>query len=118
MNILVDENFSTPTVKALREQGHFVIDVRESKDQGISDDQIWELDQQHLALLVSTDKRFVRRRPPHHGVLVIRLRQPNQERIHQRVFSALKHFADASWPGQTVIMRDRARSVRRNKPAN
>lgn len=118
MNILVDEKIPTQTVKALREQGYFVIGVRESKDQGISDDQTWELAQQHLALLVSTDKGFVRRRPPHRGVLVIRLRQPNQERIHQRVFGAPKHFADASWPGQTVIMRDRARSVRRSKPAN
>jgi predicted nuclease of predicted toxin-antitoxin system len=118
VNILVDENIPTPTVTALRELGHFVIDVRESQDKGISDDRVWELAQQQRALVVTTDKGFVRHGPPHSGVLVVRLRQPNQERIHQRILKALAFFEESSWPGQIVVMRDRARSVRRSRPAD
>ncbi len=36
-------------------------------------------------------------------------------RIHQRVMHALAHFAESSRPGQTMVIRDRSQSVRRNK---
>jgi len=119
VNIVADENIPKRTVVALRAQGHVVTDMRESQDKGANDDRVWALAQQERALLVTTDKGFARRRTPaHHGILVIRLRQPNRERIHERVMHAMAHFAESSWPGRTVVVRDHAQSVRRSIPGS
>ena len=64
-------------------------------------------------LLVTTDKGFVRfRGQQHSGILVVRLRQPNRERIHQRVLQALARLPDQThWENTTVVMRDRMQST-------
>jgi len=64
---------------------------------------------QERGLLITTDKGFVRRSPPHFGILVIRLRQPNTVRIHERIM----HAMEPGWPDQTVVIRDQTISVRR-----
>ena len=43
MKILVDENIPLISVKALREQGHDVLDIRGTSDQGLVDKLLWEL---------------------------------------------------------------------------
>ncbi len=117
MIIVADENVPKRTVVALRAQGHIVTDVRESPLRGADDDRVWELAQRERALLVTTDKGFLRRgTPTHHGLLVIRLRQPNRQRIHERVMRAIAQFPESSWRGQTVVIRDRTQSVRWAKP--
>jgi predicted nuclease of predicted toxin-antitoxin system len=58
MNILVDENIPFMTVKVLREMGHDVKDVRKTSDQGIFDEEFWEVAQQEERLLITTDKGF------------------------------------------------------------
>jgi len=68
---------------------------------------------QERGLLITTDKGFVRRSPPHFGILVIRLRQPNTVRIHERIMHAMEHFSESGWPDQTVVIRDQTISVRR-----
>ena len=117
MKIVVDENIPRQTVVALREQGHDVIDVRESPQKGANDDVLWVLAQQTQAVLVTTDKGFLRRHSePHHGVLIVRLRQPNRQRIHDRVMAAISRLTPENWRDQIVVMRDRVQSVRRRKP--
>jgi len=65
-------------------------------------------------LLITTDKGFTHyRRMPHHGILVVRLRQPNGKKIHDRVMHALAHFTPARWPGLLVVMRDTVQSISR-----
>ena len=119
MRILADENIPVRTVHALRAQGHTVVDLRESTEKSAGDERVWALAQRDKALLVTTDKGFVRRRGPgHHGILAIRLRQPNRERIHRHILRALARFGEASWPGQTVVIRDRTQSVRRDYRAD
>lgn len=41
----------------------------------------------------------------------MRLRQPNERKIHERVMKALGQFAEQEWPGTVVVMRDTVRSV-------
>jgi predicted nuclease of predicted toxin-antitoxin system len=117
VNILVDENIPNRTVVALRALGHRVLDVRGLAAKGAPDDVVWAMAQREQALLLTTDKGFARRRSAaHHGILVIRLRQPNRERIHLCTMQAVQRFAEGSWPGQTVVIRDRTQSVRRIRP--
>jgi len=43
--------------------------------------------------------------------LIVRLRQPNRRKIHDRVMIALGRFDESQRPGLMVIMRDEAISI-------
>ncbi|HUT57326.1 MAG TPA: DUF5615 family PIN-like protein [Phycisphaerae bacterium] len=112
MRILVDENIPSMTVRALREIGHDVADVRATTDKGASDARLWEIVLAEHRLLITTDKGFARRRREEHaGVLIVLLRQPNRHRIHERVMNAMKGLDAAQWPRLLVVVRDRTRST-------
>jgi predicted nuclease of predicted toxin-antitoxin system len=114
MRVLVDENIPKVTVQALTELGHSVLDIRGTEKQGTDDDNLWMLAQFEKRLLVTTDKGFVDHRDEnHHGILIVRLHQPNEERIHARVMAAFRQFTEQDWPGLIVVMRDNVQSVRR-----
>lgn len=107
MKICVDENIPLITVVELRMLGHEVLDIRGTAQQGIADDLLWERVQQERRLLITTDKGFVHhRRESHYGILVVRLHQPNEEKIHARVMRAVQQFTDDDWKGLMVVMRD------------
>lgn len=119
MKILVDENIPLRTVEALRALGHDVLDIRGTADEGMKDEPLWELIQREGRLLITTDKGFTQYRDyAHHGILIVRLRQPNREKIHDRVMRAIARFSDEQWPGLLVVMRDAVQSVSRAKEAD
>ena len=112
MKIFVDENIPLMTVRVLREMGHDVRDIRGTAKQGITDDALWEIAQQEGRLLITTDKGFTQHREElHHGILIVRLRQPNRQKIHQRVMQAMTQFAEEEWRDLLVVMRDVMQSV-------
>ena len=116
MKILVDENIPNVTVHELRNMGHDVLDIRGTPQQGMFDDELWPLAQSEQRLLVTTDKGFTtHREEAHWGILIVRLHQPNEQRIHTRVMAALRQFPENDWPGFTVVMRDSVQSVYRAK---
>ena len=107
MKVLVDENIPKATVVELREQGHDVIDIRGTEDQGLTDKALWQKAIKEERLLITTDKGFAEHRGErHYGLLIIRLKQPTRIKIHQRVLQALKHYTVTEWPGLMVVMRD------------
>lgn len=66
-------------------------------------------------LLLTTDRGFTEFRPvPHYGILIVRLRQPNRQKIHQAVLRAMERFQEAEWPGMLVVVRDATLSVSRS----
>ncbi|MEK6287084.1 MAG: DUF5615 family PIN-like protein [Acidobacteriota bacterium] len=82
--------------------GHDVLDIRGTVDQGMPDDLLWIRVQGERRLLITTDKGFVQPRDEQHcGILVVRLKQPNEQKIHQRVMQAMNHFPEQEWPGLT-----------------
>ena len=86
MKICVDENIPLVTVSELRSLQHDVLDIRYTPDQGLSDDLLWELVTKQGRLLITTDKGFAQHRTElHHGLLIVRLRQPNEQKIHERM---------------------------------
>ncbi|MEW6304799.1 MAG: DUF5615 family PIN-like protein [Verrucomicrobiota bacterium] len=112
MKVLVDENIPNITVSTLRAAGHDVLDIRGTPRQGIADDELWALAQAEARLLVTTDKGFSEHRDEQHrGLLIVRLRQPNEERLHARVMAAFEQFPESRWPGLLVVMRDQAQSM-------
>jgi len=114
MKVLVDENIPSITVQSLRAAGHDVLDIRGTPQQGLFDDASWNLAQSERRVLVTTDKGFSEHRGEvHWGILVIRLRQPNEERIHARILAAIEQFPESQWPGLLVVMRDVVQSVNR-----
>jgi len=116
MRILVDENIPGMTVQALRDGGHEVLDVRGSETEGAADSSLWEAAQREGRLVITTDKGFLeRRQEAHHGLLVVRLRQPNRDKIHRRVMLALSQFTEREWVNLSVTMRDVSRSVWRGR---
>ena len=95
MKIFLDENIPLMTVRELREQGHEVIDIRGTDDQGITDEVLWQKAQAEKCLLITTDKGFSNHRNEIHlGILIIRLKQPTRLKIHERVMQALKRYTD------------------------
>lgn len=116
MKILVDENIPFRTVRTLREMGHDVHDTRGTPNEGMKDTHLWELAQNEDRVLITTDKGFVEHRSDtHHGILVVRLRQPNRHKIHQRIIRAVTSFGEEEWPDLLVVMRDFAQSTWRSK---
>jgi len=112
MNICVDENIPFVTVEELRNLGHDVLDIRGTADQGMSDEKLWARTQAERRLLITTDKGFVQGRDEaHSGILVVRLRQPNEQKIHHRVIQAMNQFSEQEWPGLLVVMRDAVQST-------
>jgi predicted nuclease of predicted toxin-antitoxin system len=114
MKILVDENIPSITVQKLRALGHDALDIRGTDLQGIPDARLWSLAQEEQRLLITTNKGFSEYRGDnHYGILIIRLRQPNEHQIHVRIMSTLRRFPEESWPGLLVVMRDNVQSVSR-----
>jgi predicted nuclease of predicted toxin-antitoxin system len=114
MKVFVDENIPSRTVEELRSLGHDVLDIRGTADQGMEDDVLWARLMTERRLLITTDKGFAQHRhESHHGVLIVRLRQPNEAKIHDRVMRAMKQFSESEWPGLLVVMRDAVQSVSR-----
>ena len=114
MKVLVDENIPRMTVNRLRELGHDVKDLRGTADQGMGDPDLWSVAMTECRLLITTDKGFTEHRgTPHHGILIVRLRQPNRLKIHRSVMEAMGRFQDAEWPGLLVVMRDATMSTSR-----
>ena len=107
MKVLVEENIPLITVDELRLNGFDIIDIRGSAEQGISDEILWQKAQQEKRLLITTDKGFsIHRDESHHGILIVRLKQPTRLKNHQRVMQAITKYSEQQWPGLMVVMRD------------
>lgn len=104
MKICVDENIPNVTVQELRLLGHDVLDIRGTVDQGMDDAILWARVQAQHRLLITTDKGFVWRRDESNwGILVVRLRQPNEQKVHQRVMQAVT-FTGLIFIGGTFML--------------
>ena len=115
MKIFVDENIPSRTVEELRALGHDVPDIRGTADQGMDDDRLWVRMFHEQRLLITTDKGFAQhRQEAHHGMLIVRLRQPNEQKIHARIIRAINQYPESDWQGLLVVMRDAVQSVWRN----
>src|SRR5260221_13797023 len=116
MRVVVDENIPPITIEELRKLRHDFLKIHGTPEQGMTYDLLWAKAQDEQRLLITTDKGFVsHREETHWGVLIVRLRQPNEQKIHTRVMQAIGQFAEGEWPALLVVMRDAVQSVWRAK---
>ena len=107
MKVLVDENIPLITVEELRSKGFDIIDIRGSAEQGIINEVLWQKTQQKKRLFITTDKGFsIHRDEAHHGILIVRLKQPTRLKIHQRIMQAITKYSEQQWSGLMIVMRD------------
>lgn len=112
MRIFVDENIPAMTVRELRKLGHDVMDIRGTENEGMLDKDIWKIIQKEQRLLITTDKGFAQRRhEKHNGILIIRLKQPNRLKIHNKAMQAISRFREKEWARLTVVIQDMFQSV-------
>ncbi len=105
MKILIDENIPKMTAEVLRALGHEVHDIRATELEGSDDTILWEMARREERLLVTTDMGFAQHREEnHHGILIIRLKQPNRQKIHDRVLKAVSQVKE--WSNLLVVMQD------------
>ena len=115
MKICVDENIPLVSVAWLKESGHDVLDIRGTIEHGLTDELLWKKVQRENRLLITTDKGFAAHRAEsHYGILIVRLRQPNEQKIHARITQAINQYPESDWRGLLIVMRDAVQSVWRN----
>ena len=116
MRVMVDENIPLMTVDELIKLGHNVLDVRGTKFGGMPDEKLWALALKENRLLITTDKGFAQNRyGKHYGILIVRLKQPNRLKIHQKIIKGITLFKEKEWPSRTVVMRDSFHSTWKRK---
>ena len=114
MKVVLDENIPRRTRVWLATGGHVVIDATQPPLRGADDDALWNTAQQEQALLVTTDRGFAAKwAEAHFGILIVRLRQPDREKIHDRIVRAMLRHSESDWPGLLCVMRDQVMSTRR-----
>ena len=112
MNIFVDENIPYVTVQTLRKLGHKVFDVRGTSEEGRRDDVLWQRIQNEKQLIITTDKGFAQNRNGrNYGILIVRLKQQSQSRIHIGVMQAIQQFSEKEWCDLLVVVQDAIQSV-------
>lgn len=114
MRVLVDENIPRITVDALSASGLDVKDVRGTFREGACDSDLWALALAESRILITTDKGFAEYRSMlHHGILIVRLRQPNRLKIHRAIMRVIERFSEKEWSNVLVVIRDTSVSISR-----
>ncbi len=110
MIFFLDENFPKAASELLRSLHHEVIDIRNTPDEGITDDEIFRKAQEASAILLTTDLDFSHTIPvtvdQHCGVVVIALRQPNRVQIMSKLQWFLDHLDSFHMSNAVIVMRD------------
>ncbi len=116
MRLKLDENMPATLAAMLRAKGH---DVDTSPGEGLigrPDLDIWAAAQAAERLLVTQDLDFgdIRRFTPgtHHGLLLVRLREPSRVRLADRVIQVFVLPEAATWAGCLVVVTDQKIRVR------
>jgi predicted nuclease of predicted toxin-antitoxin system len=117
MKIKLDENLPSRLVAALGQLGHEVDTVARERLTGRPDITIWRAAQEAGRFLVTQDLDFsdIRRFRPgtHHGLLLVRLREPGRTALLQRVRAAFQTEDEESWSGCFVVVTEHKLRVRR-----
>jgi predicted nuclease of predicted toxin-antitoxin system len=111
MIFFLDENFPKSAGKYLLSLGHEIIDIRATSKEGLSDNKIFELAQNHKAIFLTTDRDFFHTIPHlfenHYGVIVIALRQPNRQSIINKLVWTIENLDLFNFSNKIVLLRDR-----------
>jgi predicted nuclease of predicted toxin-antitoxin system len=110
MNIKLDENLPVSLAAILTTLQHELYTVSEEGLSGHHDREVWAAAQREARFLITQDLDFsdVRRFAPgtHHGILLVRLRDPDRLSLIFRVREIFQHENVSDWPGCFVVASD------------
>lgn len=110
MKFFLDENFPKSASIALIDLDHEVFDLRGTSDEGISDEGIFAIAQNHDAIFLTTDRDFFHTIPhlhdTHFGIVVIALKKPNRAAILEKLFWILKRLKPEDFGSRVIQLRD------------
>jgi len=116
VKIKLDENLPVRLARALEKLGHDADTILQEGLAGRSDRQIWEAVQDAERFLITQDLDFSdsRRFSPgsHHGILLVRLRDPGRNALLKRVQGLFQTEAVEHWKRCFVVVTDRKLRVR------
>ena len=111
MRYFLDENIPKEAKPLIDERGFSFVDIRGTEHEGADDTLLFRLAQQHCAVFITTDRDFYHTIPllvkEHCGIVVIALRQPNKQRILERLEWFMDHFAACDLHNKVFELRDR-----------
>lgn len=118
MRIKIDENLPSRLVITLTTLGHDVDTVYTEQLSGHPDEDVWQAAQSAGRFLITQDLDFSDRRRfqpgTHHGVLLIRLRNPGRNALLVKVTSLFQNEAAEDWAGCFIVATERKLRVRRS----
>ena len=110
MTFFLDENIPSNATKYLLNSGHVVSDIRGSEMEGTSDQEIFTLSKKKNAIFLTTDKDFYHTihlaEKPHHGIIVIALRQPNAKAILEKLSWVLDNRTRFRFENECILLTD------------
>jgi predicted nuclease of predicted toxin-antitoxin system len=116
VKIKLDENLPVRLAGALEKLGHDTDTIPEEGLAGRSDLQVWEAAQEAGRFLITQDLDFsdTRRYTPgtHHGILLVRLRDPGRNALLKRVHGLFRTEAVENWKRCFVVVTDRKLRIR------
>ncbi len=117
MKIKLDENLPFDLASMLTSSGHGVQTAREEGLSGAQDHEVWEAAQREERFFITQDLDFsdARRFAPgsHHGLLLVRLRQPSRRALSERVQEMFRGEDVSGWARCFVVATERKVRVRR-----
>lgn len=117
MRIKLDENLPARLAGHLKSLGHDADVVPDEGLTGANDEQVWDAAQQERRFFITQDLDFsdLRRYAPggHHGVLLVRLRDPGREALYLRIRSLFDKESVENWAGCFVVVTEHKIRIRR-----
>ena len=117
MKIKLDENMPARLAKKLKHLGHDADTVPQEGLSGHPDDTIWQTAQKEGRFLITQDLDFSdsRKFSPgnHHGVLLVRLKEPGRKALVNHVMAALTREDISTWERGFVVLTEHKLRIHR-----
>ncbi|MBI4450389.1 DUF5615 family PIN-like protein [Candidatus Woesearchaeota archaeon] len=117
MRFLTDENIATSVFRSLRQAGHDVKDVKESRLQGASDNELLRLARDEDRIIVTHDKDFGQvlqaSKIQHCGILFLRLYNQQPQNVQRVLLTVLASPVSNKMQKNVVIVSEAKVTVHR-----
>jgi predicted nuclease of predicted toxin-antitoxin system len=117
MKIKIDENLPASLAKELDRLGHDTHTVFDEQLAGVNDAKLWEAAQIEGRFFITQDLDFsdIQQFRPgsHHGILLVRLRQPGRLALVQHVRRVFMTEDTSSWAGCFLVLTEHKLRIRR-----
>lgn len=118
MNIKLDENIPQKLSPILSELGHNVDTVLQENKGGFSDEVVWSAASEENRFFITQDLDFsdTRQFKPgtHPGIVIVRLGNPSQRRLIDRIRLVFSQENIEEWGGCFVVLTERKIRIRKS----